>query len=96
MASKFFDHGRLERNITLLAVIAFVAVTIGGIVEIAPLFWIDFLPPILWALSFMPLQRRRLAGWRLFVVGTLLSLTGSVASLNLISILFGIAIHDEK
>jgi cytochrome c oxidase cbb3-type subunit 2 len=41
MASRFFDHGRLERNVTWLAVLAFLAVTIGGIVEIAPLFWID-------------------------------------------------------
>jgi cytochrome c oxidase cbb3-type subunit 2 len=41
MATKILDHGRLERSVTLLAVLAFVAVTIGGIVEIAPLFWID-------------------------------------------------------
>jgi cytochrome c oxidase cbb3-type subunit 2 len=41
MATKFLDHGRIERNITILAVLAFVAVAIGGIVEIAPLFWID-------------------------------------------------------
>ncbi|MGE5721974.1 MAG: cytochrome-c oxidase, cbb3-type subunit II [Sphingomonadales bacterium] len=41
MASKFFSHGRIERNITLLAVLSFIAVAIGGIVEIAPLFWID-------------------------------------------------------
>ncbi|MEY4159478.1 MAG: hypothetical protein RLZZ136_99 [Pseudomonadota bacterium] len=34
-------HARLERNITLLAVAAFAVVTIGGIVEIAPLFWLD-------------------------------------------------------
>ena len=34
-------HKKLERNITLLGVFAFLAVTIGGIVEIAPLFWID-------------------------------------------------------
>ena len=34
-------HKKLERNITLLAFFAFVVVTIGGIVEIAPLFWID-------------------------------------------------------
>jgi cytochrome c oxidase cbb3-type subunit 2 len=34
-------HKTLERNITLLAVFAFIAVIIGGIVEIAPLFWID-------------------------------------------------------
>ena len=35
------QHKKLERNITLLGVSAFVAVAIGGIVEIAPLFWID-------------------------------------------------------
>ena len=34
-------HKKLERNITLLGVAAFAAVTVGGIVEIAPLFWID-------------------------------------------------------
>jgi cytochrome c oxidase cbb3-type subunit 2 len=41
MASRFFDHKRIERNVTLLGVLAFVVVAIGGIVEIAPLFWID-------------------------------------------------------
>jgi len=35
------NHKKLERNITLLGLFAFVAVIIGGIVEIAPLFWID-------------------------------------------------------
>ncbi|MEO0032641.1 MAG: cytochrome-c oxidase, cbb3-type subunit [Pseudomonadota bacterium] len=34
-------HKKLERNITLLGIFAFAAVTVGGIVEIAPLFWID-------------------------------------------------------
>ena len=34
-------HKRLERNITLLGIGAFLVVAIGGIVEIAPLFWID-------------------------------------------------------
>ncbi|RKF21718.1 cytochrome-c oxidase, cbb3-type subunit II [Altericroceibacterium spongiae] len=34
-------HKKLERNVTLLAVAAFATVAIGGIVEIAPLFWID-------------------------------------------------------
>jgi len=34
-------HKKLERNVTLLGIAAFVAVAIGGIVEIAPLFWID-------------------------------------------------------
>lgn len=41
MASKTFDHKRLERNVSLLGLCALVAVAIGGIVEIAPLFWID-------------------------------------------------------
>jgi cytochrome c oxidase cbb3-type subunit 2 len=41
MASRFFDHAKLERNVTLLAVFALVTVAIGGIVEIAPLFYID-------------------------------------------------------
>jgi cytochrome c oxidase cbb3-type subunit II len=34
-------HKKLERNVTLLGVVALVTVAIGGIVEIAPLFWID-------------------------------------------------------
>ena len=41
MATRIFDHKRIERNVTLLAILAFVVVAIGGIVEIAPLFWID-------------------------------------------------------
>ena len=41
MASRILDHGRIERNVTLLAILSFIVVTIGGIVEIAPLFWID-------------------------------------------------------
>ncbi len=35
------QHKKLERNVTLLGAFAFVAVAIGGVVEIAPLFWID-------------------------------------------------------
>ena len=35
------QHRKLERSINLLAIGAFVTVAIGGIVEIAPLFWID-------------------------------------------------------
>jgi cytochrome c oxidase cbb3-type subunit 2 len=38
---RFFDHGRLERNISLLGIASLIVVAIGGIVEIAPLFWID-------------------------------------------------------
>lgn len=42
MALNFLQrHKMVERNITLLAVLAFGVVTIGGLVEIAPLFWID-------------------------------------------------------
>ena len=41
MSSFTQKHKKLERNITLLAVAALVTVIIGGIVEIAPLFWID-------------------------------------------------------
>ncbi|SCW35552.1 cytochrome c oxidase cbb3-type subunit 2 [Sphingobium faniae] len=41
MATKFFDHKKIERNVTLLAALSLVVVAIGGIVEIAPLFWID-------------------------------------------------------
>ncbi|MBC7637191.1 MAG: cytochrome-c oxidase, cbb3-type subunit II [Acetobacteraceae bacterium] len=36
-----FSHRTIERNVTLLGFLALVAVAIGGIVEIAPLFWID-------------------------------------------------------
>lgn len=34
-------HKKLERNVALFGIAAFLAVTVGGIVEIAPLFWID-------------------------------------------------------
>ncbi len=34
-------HKKLEKNVTLLAAATLVTVAIGGIVEIAPLFWID-------------------------------------------------------
>lgn len=41
MTTKTFSHGTIERNVTLLGALALIVVTIGGIVEIAPLFWID-------------------------------------------------------
>lgn len=42
MSTKILEnHKKIERNVTLLAVFAFITVAIGGIVEIAPLFWID-------------------------------------------------------
>ncbi|MEL6877762.1 MAG: cytochrome-c oxidase, cbb3-type subunit II [Pseudomonadota bacterium] len=37
----FSGHKKLERNVTLLAAATLAAVSVGGIVEIAPLFWID-------------------------------------------------------
>ncbi|MGB7204545.1 MAG: cbb3-type cytochrome c oxidase subunit II, partial [Anderseniella sp.] len=33
-------HGKLERNVSLLMVFSLIAVMIGGIVEIAPLFYV--------------------------------------------------------
>ena len=41
MANIMERHKTLERNITLLGVFALLAVVVGGIVEIAPLFWIE-------------------------------------------------------
>jgi cytochrome c oxidase cbb3-type subunit 2 len=41
MTSIVERHKTLEKNITLLGLCALVVVAIGGIVEIAPLFWID-------------------------------------------------------
>ena len=35
------SHKKIERNVTLLMVLALITVAIGGIVEIAPLFWIQ-------------------------------------------------------
>ena len=37
-AEKRFSHKKLERNVSLLGFFALIAVAIGGIVEIAPLF----------------------------------------------------------
>jgi cytochrome c oxidase cbb3-type subunit 2 len=41
MATLSERHKKIERNVTILGALAFAVVTIGGIVEIAPLFWID-------------------------------------------------------
>src|SRR5258708_2346645 len=65
---------------------------IAGGLLLTPFFWLTLLPPILWAGSYFPLRARRLAGWRLFVGGTLLSLVGSLLTLSLINILFSGAI----
>jgi cytochrome c oxidase cbb3-type subunit II len=37
----FDGHKKLEKNVTLLAAATLVTVAIGGMVEIAPLFWLD-------------------------------------------------------
>jgi cytochrome c oxidase cbb3-type subunit II len=37
----FEGHKKLEKNVTLLAAATLLVVAVGGIVEIAPLFWID-------------------------------------------------------
>jgi cytochrome c oxidase cbb3-type subunit II len=41
MAIRIMDHKKLERNVALLGLFALVTVAIGGLVQIAPLFWID-------------------------------------------------------
>jgi cytochrome c oxidase cbb3-type subunit II len=41
MAFRIIEHGKLERNVALLGLFALVTVAIGGLVQIAPLFWID-------------------------------------------------------
>jgi cytochrome c oxidase cbb3-type subunit II len=37
----FRHHDKVERNVTLLLILSFAVVTVGGIVEIVPLFYID-------------------------------------------------------
>jgi len=39
--SGLFDHKRIERNVALLAVLAFITVTIGGLVQLVPLFFMQ-------------------------------------------------------
>lgn len=41
MAQKFFSHATIERNVMLLLVLSLLTVTIGGIVEVVPLFTIE-------------------------------------------------------
>ena len=36
-------HSKIERNVTLLLVLSLLVVTVGGIVEIAPLFYLCLL-----------------------------------------------------
>ena len=37
----FLNHGTVERSATILLVLSLLVVTVGGIVEIAPLFWLE-------------------------------------------------------
>jgi cytochrome c oxidase cbb3-type subunit II len=40
--NKILDfHSKIERNVTLMLVLSLLVVTIGGIIEIAPLFWLE-------------------------------------------------------
>ncbi len=58
-------HARLERNVTLLGAGALIAVAIGGIVEIAPLFWIDnTIEPVEGMRPYTPLEQ---AGRNIYV-----------------------------
>lgn len=36
-----FSHGQIERNVTILLVLTLIVVAIGGLVQIAPLFWLS-------------------------------------------------------
>jgi hypothetical protein len=59
---------------------------------LSPYFFLELLPPILWAASYFPLQDRRLIGWRLFVLATLLALIASILRFSIINVLFSAAI----
>jgi len=39
--SIFIKHQKIEKNVSLLAILSFVVVTIGGLIEIAPLFYLE-------------------------------------------------------
>ncbi len=38
---KAFNHGKIERNVTLLLVLSLITVAIGGLVQITPLFYLE-------------------------------------------------------
>src|SRR5690348_3249094 len=65
---------------TLVLVVRTLVLSPVAVLEFAgtPFFWLDFVPPVLWAISFFPLRERSLLGWRLFVIGTALSLLGAL------------------
>lgn len=59
---------------------------------LSPFFFFTFIPPLIWAASFVPLRNRRRIGWRLFVLGTILALIGAILALSVFGILFGGAV----
>jgi hypothetical protein len=83
--------GWLGAIFLVLRVLVSAPASIGNL-ALSAFFWLALLPPLLWLASIYPLRDRRLIGWRLFVGGTILSLIGSLLSLNLINILFSGAI----
>ena len=102
-SSRRFVGGLVRVGLIALA-IALVGGWIGSAISVAQLvivspssivtvilstfFWFGLLPPILWAVSFFYLRQRRLIGWRLFVLGTALSLIAALLRPSLLSILF--------
>lgn len=38
-----FDHGLIEKNVTLLIVLVILTISVGGLVEIVPLFFSAFI-----------------------------------------------------
>ncbi|NIJ09370.1 cytochrome c oxidase cbb3-type subunit 2 [Sphingomonas vulcanisoli] len=65
MAKWTSRHKAIERNVTILAVLALIAVAIGGIVEIAPLFWIETtVKPVEGVRPYSPLE---LAGRNIYI-----------------------------
>ncbi len=83
--------GWLGAVFSVIQAVAISPTIIVGLV-LSPFFWLELLPPFLWAGSYLPLRDRRLLGWRLFVLGTVLSLVGALLRLNLITIVFSGAI----
>jgi hypothetical protein len=93
--------GWIGGTISLVGLLINAPQMVGGIL-LSTFFWFVFLPPLFWATAFMPLRDRRLIGWRLFVVGTLLSLIGALLTLSVFGIFasgailyFTILCYDE-
>ncbi|MBJ3777489.1 cytochrome-c oxidase, cbb3-type subunit II [Acuticoccus mangrovi] len=62
---RWYDHGRIERNITLLLILTFITVSIGGLVQITPLFYVsNTIEPVEGMRPYTPLE---LAGRNIYV-----------------------------